>query len=253
MSETIRIDPHVKLLSPTIVERAKRRGLDALVYAPHFTRLPEIRRRADRFSDSELRILPGREVFTGTWAERKHVLAIDLEQPVPDFISLDAAMAAFRRQHATVLVPHPDFATVGLSASDCRRYRRTIDGIEIYNPKHLPQHNRRAQQLQQTLNVPAFGSSYAHLPGTIGEVWTELTVDRWPLDDAALVEALVTQPRQVRHRGGFAHHGRSLLEFAHLGWENSWKKFNRVLLSGLEPTHPAQAAYDGRFDQAAVY
>ena len=45
-SEQTRVDMHVKILSDEVVARAKRRGIDVLVYAPHFTRLPEIRRTA---------------------------------------------------------------------------------------------------------------------------------------------------------------------------------------------------------------
>ncbi|PHQ46649.1 metal-dependent phosphoesterase, partial [Halorubrum sp. C3] len=35
-----RVDAHVKVLDDEVVARAKDRGIDALVYAPHFTRLP---------------------------------------------------------------------------------------------------------------------------------------------------------------------------------------------------------------------
>ncbi|PSP39031.1 metal-dependent phosphoesterase, partial [Halobacteriales archaeon QH_7_65_31] len=34
-----RVDPHVKILDERVVRRAKQRGLDAIVYAPHFIRL----------------------------------------------------------------------------------------------------------------------------------------------------------------------------------------------------------------------
>jgi predicted metal-dependent phosphoesterase TrpH len=47
----LRIDPHVKVLDDRVVRRAKARGIDAVVYAPHFTRLPEIRDRAARVPD----------------------------------------------------------------------------------------------------------------------------------------------------------------------------------------------------------
>jgi len=38
-----------------------------------------------------------------------------------------------------------------------------------------------------------------------------------------------------------------------LFYENAWRKTDRVLLSGTEPTHPRHIAYDGRFDDVAVY
>lgn len=247
-----RVDPHVKIISDAVVERAKRRGLDALVYAPHFTRLPAIKRTAQQYTDEELLVIPAREIFTGTWDNRKHVLALGLDEPVPDFITLDGAIAELQRQDATVLVPHPEFLTVGLSGTDCRRYRRTIDAVEVYNPKHFPRHNRRARRLANVLDTPTFGSSYAHLPKTVGEVWT--TFPDGVSGAAGVIDALATADRrQVCRRTGRRHWRRARTEFLHLGWENSWKKFDRVVLSGMEPTHPSQDVYGGRFDSVTAY
>lgn len=247
-SET-RVDPHVKVLDEAIAERAKARGLDAVVYAPHFTRLPEIRARARRFTDEELTVIPGREVFTGTWRNRRHVLALDLDAPVPDFISLDAAFEEFDRQDAVVLVPHPDYLTVSLDRAAIEQYRSSIHGVEMYNPKQLARHNRRAREIADATGLPAFGSSYAHLPGTVGEVWTAF--DAVDPDQSAIVEALREGiPRTVGYRAGTAHQLRRAAEIGHLFYENSIAKFDRVVLSGLEPTHPNQDAYADRFTVA---
>ena len=249
---TTRVDLHVKILDEDVVDRAKARGLDVLVYAPHFTRLPTARRRAERLSDDDLLVVPAREIFTGTWRNRKHVLALGLEDPVPDFITLEGAMAEFERQDAVVLAPHPAFMTVSLTAGDIRTYRDQIAALEVYNPKHLPSHNQRAGEIAQSLDLPIFGSSYAHLRTTIGEVWTAF--DREIRTEADLLAALHDRAwRQVRRRDDQLHDIRCLREFAHLGWENSWEKFERVLLSGMEPTHPRHIAYDGAFDDVAEY
>ena len=247
-----RVDPHVKILDERVVDRAKRRGLDALVYAPHFVRLPEVRARAKRFSDDELLVVPAREVFTGSWRDRKHVLALGLSEPVPDFITLDGAFEEFRRQSATALVPHPEFATVSLGVDEIREYEDAIYGVETYNPKHRAIHNERAREVARETGLPAFGSSYAHLHGTVGEVWTEFE------ESAETPEELVDlfregASRRVFHRPGPGHHLRRHVEFAHLGYENSWKKVDRLFLSGTEPTHPRQVAYEGRFDDVACY
>jgi predicted metal-dependent phosphoesterase TrpH len=247
-----RVDPHVKVLDRAVVERAKRRGLDAVVYAPHFTRLPEVRSRAAEFADEELAVLPGREVFTGNWRNRRHVLAVGLTEPVPDFITLEAAMAEFARQGAVVLVPHPEFATVSLAADDLERYGEQVAAVETYNPKLRTGQNDRAADLARRLDLPAFGSSYAHLPGTVGEVWT--TVEAAIDTEADLLAALRDGvSRRVERRDGPGHQSRRAAEMAHLLWENSWQKIERLLLSGMEPTHPGQVAYGGRFDDAAVY
>ncbi|MFC7044985.1 PHP-associated domain-containing protein [Halobacteriaceae archaeon GCM10025711] len=243
---------HVKVLDERVVERAKARNIDALVYAPHFTRLPAIRERAARFSDDDLLVVPAREVFTGSWRDRKHVLAVGLDDPVPDFVSLDGAMREFARQDAAVLVPHPEFLTVSLESDDVAAYRDQIHAVETYNPKHLRRHNRRARAVAREHDLPAFTSSYAHLRGTVGEAWTEF--ESPVADEAGLVDALKRgEPRSVMRRNGVSHEARCKVEFAHLGWENTYHKVDRVLLSGMEPTHPGHIAYDGRFDDVRVY
>lgn len=250
--DRFRLDAHVKILDEQVVERAKARGLDALIYAPHFVRLPEIRSRAERFSDSDLLVIPGREVFTGDWRNRKHILAVGLSEPVPDFITLEGAMAEFERQNAAVLAPHPEFATVSLEAHDIRAHRDRIHGVEVYNPKNLETHNERARELATLIDIPPFGSSYAHLRRTVGEVWTEF--EREFETASEVVEALRDgHPRRVYHRDGAEHHLRCAAEFAHLFYENSWGKLDRLFLSGTEPTHPKHIAYDGRFDDVSVY
>ena len=251
-SQGFDVDLHVKVLDERVVERAKARGLDALVYAPHFTRLPDIRERARRFSDDELTVFPARELFTGPWQQRRHVLAVGLDEQVPDFLTLDATLAELRRQDAAVLVPHPGFLSVSLGREELRRYRDTIDAVEVYNPKHLPHHNRRAQRFAAATDLPTFASSYAHLSGSVGEVWTSF--ERSFADAADVASALISgAPREVYHRDGLGHALRCGLEFAHLGYENSWEKFDRVMLQGTAPTHPDHVAYGGRFDDVKVY
>jgi predicted metal-dependent phosphoesterase TrpH len=247
-----RVDPHVKILDEHVVRRAKQRGLDAIVYAPHFVRLDEIRARARRFADDDLAVVPGREVFTGNWRTRKHVLMLGLSDPVPDFITLEGAMAELDRQDGVGLVPHPEFATVSLGPEEIRQYRDTLHAAEVYNPKHREYQNERAQHIARDTELPGFGSSYAHLHGTVGEVWTEF---EGGLDGPeSVVEAFRNEePRRVFHRDGYGHALRRHLEYAHLGYENTWKKIDRLFLSGTEPTHPKNVAYGGRFDDVSVY
>ncbi len=246
-----RVDLHIKRLTERVVERAKARGLDAIVYAPHFRRLPEIRERAARFSDTELTVVPAREVFTGSWRTRKHVLGIGLTEPIPDFITLEGALEELTRQDAAILAPHPTFLTVSLSAADLRAHRDRIHAVETYNPKHWPHHNRRARTLRGELGVPAFTSSYAHLESTVGEAWTTFPgLD--PTTDSLRRALRSGCSRSVERRAGTKHRLRCALEFGHLGVENTWKKLDRVVFSGPEATHPGHTAYKGRFDDVRV-
>lgn len=247
-----RIDCHVKILNDAVVERAIAADFDAIIYAPHFTRIPEIRREAASYSSEDLLVIPAREVFTGSWRNRKHVLAIGLEEPVPDFIPLETAMAEFERQGAAVLVPHPEFANVSLSEADLRRYRDVIDTVEIFNPKHLPSHNRRARELVEQFDYPPFASSYAHLSSSVGVAHTvfEGTID----SEADFVAALEDDvARRAVYTNGSRRWRTTASELAHLGYENTWQKIDRLFLSAIEPTHPKHIAYDGRFDDSAVY
>jgi len=242
----------VKVLDEDVVRRAKAAGVDVLVYAPHFTRLPEIRERAAAFSDDDLLVVPGREIFTGSYRDRKHVLAVGLDDPVPDFVTLDGALTELERQDAAVLAPHPGFLTVSLTAEDVEAYRHRLDAVETYNPKLLPHHDQRARRLADVHDLPEFASSYAHLQDTVGEVWTAFDAD---IDsEADLVDALHRgASRSVEHRNGNGHRRQRLAEKLHLVYENTWEKVDRLLLSGMEPTHPRHIAYDGRFDDVAVY
>ena len=250
--DEFRADLHVKVLDETVLRRARKAGLDAIVYAPHFTRLPEIREHAQAYSTPDLQVIPAREVFTGTWRDRKHVLAIGLEDPVPDFISLDAAMAEFDRQGAAVLAPHPEFATVSLEEPELSQYRETVDAIEVFNPKHLPAHNRRAREIAESFGYPPFTSSYAHLPESVGVAYTAFDE---PIDgENALVDALKRGvSRRIVYRNGPRRWKTSTKEIGHLFWENTWQKADRLFLQGTEPTHPEHIAYDGRFDDVSVY
>lgn len=247
-----KVDLHVKVLSDSVVDRAKERGLDAIVYAPHFRRYSAIRERAARFSDSDLAVIPGRELFTGSWRRRKHVLALDLSSPIPDFITLEGAMAELQDQDAVVLAPHPTYLTISLAPSDLRRYREVIDATEVYNPKFFPHHSRRARRLQRQLGLPSFGSSYAHLPGTVGEAWTEF-FDAEPTVEGVIGAIRRGDPRAVERRNGAFHLARRVAEIGHVGFENTVEKFDRVVVSGREDTHPDQPAYEGRFDDVRVY
>ncbi len=247
-----RVDFHVKILDDEVVKRAKTQDLDALVYAPHFTRLPDIQRRAAQFSDDDLLVVPGREVFTGDWRNRKHILAIGLSDPIPDFITLEGAMAEFTRQNAAVLIPHPAFATVSMEAHDLRAHREQVHALEVYNPKHMAHHNDQARDLAMAFDLPSFGSSYAHLRRTVGEAWTTFSTHFETADEltTAVQDGV---PREVYHQTGIGHQLRCAAEFGHLFYENSWQKIDRVFLSGTEPTHPDHIAYDGQFDHVSVY
>ncbi|MFW6448999.1 MAG: PHP-associated domain-containing protein [Halobacteriota archaeon] len=242
-----RVDLHVKVLDGPTLEIARRRGIDAVVYAPHFTPWPEIRRRAAALSTEDLLVVPAREIFTGPWRDRKHVLALDLERPIPDFIPLEDAMAELADQGACVLAPHPAYLTISLTPADLRRYRDRFAAVEGFNPKFLPWHGPRARRLARSLERPAFASSYAHLRSSVGAAWTDL---EGPVEtERDLLEALrAGRIAGIGHLDGLEFRRIAALELGHIVYENSLEKARRVLGPGREPTHPSHARYGDRFD-----
>jgi predicted metal-dependent phosphoesterase TrpH len=249
--DRFRVDCHVKVLSDAVVERAKARGIDALVYAPHFTRLRDVEERAERFGDDDLTVIPGRELLTGHWNARRHVLAVGLAEPVPDFITLRGAMEESIRQDATVLVPHPGFLNASLGGAEVGEYADVIDGVEVYNAKFFAHHERRARRIAAENNRPVYGASYAHTARAVGTGWTAFDRSVRSADD--LAGALAADVHEVGRSDGLAHNVHRALEAGHLLWEGTWRKTDRILLQGTEPTHPGHVAYEGRFDDVRVY
>jgi predicted metal-dependent phosphoesterase TrpH len=247
-----RVDPHVKILDSEVVRRAKAEDIDMLVYAPHFTNIETIRHRAEFHSDDELLVVPAREYFTGTWNERRHVLAIDPEEPIPDFISLEDTMAELERQDPAILAPHPEFLSVSLSREDILEYSDQIHAVEAYCPKHWGYHNERAEEIAEGAGLSRYGSSYAHLYFTLGEVFVEFEEDLETVED--LSDAIKRgAPRKIVHEDGLLHQAKCKVEFFHLTWENTYDKFMRVVVKGTEETNPFYPVYDERFHEMSAY
>lgn len=239
------VDTHVKVLDERVRRLAIRRGIDAIVYAPHYTPWPTIVEQAAAVSDERLTVVPGRELFTGGWRNRTHVLALDLSAPIPDFLPLETTMDELDRQDACVLAPHPTYLTMSLSPDQLRRHRDQIDAIEVYNPKMLRHHHRRAGRLADRLDRPVLASSYAHLRGTVGVAGTRFEVD------SATAGSIISAIR-AGDIGGIEvpdppqRWFRSASELAHLVWENTAKRVRRRG-AGKPATHPTADVYGGRF------
>lgn len=235
----VRVDVHVKVLDDRVKSVALDRGLDAIVYAPHFTPWPAIVDRAAHFSDERLTVIPARELFTGPWNDRKHVLALDLDAPIPDFRDLDWTMAELERQDACVIAPHPAFFTISLSAGDIHRYDDLIDAVEVYNPKFLPWHGPRARRIARDVDRPMVASSYAHLRTSVGAVAVDL--DASDRSVPAIVDAIRTGRIDVID--GPAPLPTMVGELAHLLYENTLHKLPRLRGATHLATHPSQALY----------
>ncbi|MFC7073312.1 PHP-associated domain-containing protein [Halovenus rubra] len=250
--EPTRVDLHVKILDDEVVRRAKEAGLDALVYAPHFTHLSDIRKRAQEYSDDELLVVPARECFADRWNRRRHVLAIDPAEPIPDFLTFEATMAELDRRDETLLAPHPEFLTMSLSGDDLREYSHLFDAVEVFCPKNWWFHTSRMESIASGLDVSTYVSSYSHLHTTIGEAYVEYDRPIESADDLTAAIESDANPRCYRNES-FKNLLNRRAEFVHLFKENTWDKFARVVLKDQEPTNPYSSGYDERFTEHVSY
>lgn len=247
-----RVDLHVKVLDGTVVSRAKRAGLDVLVYAPHFTHLSAIRERAREYSDDDLLVVPARECFTGDWTQRRHVLVVDPSEPIPDFLTFEGTMAELEKRGETVLAPHPEFLTMSLAREDIHEYRHVFDAVEVFCPKNWSIHTRRMRDVAAETGLPTYTSSYAHLRSTVGEAWTAF---EQPIDTAEELRSALESGAESRccRKSGVDHLLARRAEFAHLFKENTWEKFRRVVFKRPEPTNPRNSLYDGEYGDHSAY
>ena len=250
--EVTRVDLHVKVLDERVVRRAKDVGLDVLVYAPHFTHLDDIREQAHRYSDDELLVVPARECFADRWNQRRHVLVVDPTEPIPDFLTFEATMAELERRDETVLAPHPEFLTMSLSREDIHEYRHVFDAVEGFCPKNWWFHTRRMHEIATDVELPTYVSSYSHLYTTIGEAYVEYEMAIETAADLAQVLEDGTPARRYRN-DGLRHLLARRAEFAHLLYENTWEKFDRVVLQNREATNPYSPRYDERYVEHVAY
>lgn len=250
--DVTRVDLHVKVLDDEIVHRAKAAGLDVLVYAPHFTHLDDIRERARRYTDDELLVVPARECFADRWNRRRHVLVVDPSEPIPDFLTFEATMDELGRRDETILAPHPEFLTMSLSSEDIHEYRHHFTAVEVFCPKNWWFHTRRMEAIADDVGLPTYASSYTHLPSTIGEAWVEFD---GRLESATELKAALADggPSRLYRNDGIRHLVQRGLEFGHLFYENSWEKFDRVVLQNLEATNPYSQRYDERYAELVAY
>lgn len=242
-----RVDVQVTVLDERVAARATARGLDALVYAPPFTRLATVERRAARFDGGDLTVIPGREVVVGPPGARRRLLAVGLASPVPDFLTLNGAVSELDRQGAAILAISPG-AAGGLSRAEIDAHAPEIDAVQTYNASLSPRRNRAAGRIAAASGHPGFGASGARRRGTVGEAWTAF--DRPIAGTADLVAAFREgAPRRTMRRRGLAHRARAAAEYGHRLYDRTWRRLERAYLSAMVPTHPDSVAYGGRFDE----
>ena len=108
------------------VEAAAEVGLDCLAVSDHNDLRPGLLAR-DYAARRGLRllVLPAMELTT---AERVHLVAVGLEEPIEPWRPLDATIVRIRDAGGISILPHPFFAHL--------RTRRDVDAIEQFNARY---------------------------------------------------------------------------------------------------------------------
>lgn len=144
----------------SILRRARRAGLDALVVLDHETIAGG--RETSRLETGGLMVIPAVEVNTdigdivGLWVDRE----IDVRE-------YHEVIEAIRSQGGLVMLPHP-YHKHNLPDDICE----LVDLIEINNARAMPERNRMAAELAEKYNVPAVSGSDAHFGWEIGNAFT---------------------------------------------------------------------------------
>jgi predicted metal-dependent phosphoesterase TrpH len=118
--------PSVEDLIARHIDAAAEVGLDCLAVSDHNDLRPGLiaREYAARHG-LPLLVLPAMELTT---AERVHLLAIGLEEPIEAWRPLEATIARIREVGGISILPHPFFAHL--------REQRDVDAIERFNARY---------------------------------------------------------------------------------------------------------------------
>lgn len=168
----------------TIIQKAKKLGLDAIVVLDHET--IKGGRELSMMETGELLVIPAVEVNTdigdivGLWVREE----IEIRE-------YREVVESIRSQGGLVMLPHP-YHKHRLPDDICEH----VDIIEINNSRAMPERNQQAAELARQNNVPAVSGSDAHFPWEIGNAIT--IFDKTPSSVNELKEIILKGPRSHR-------------------------------------------------------
>lgn len=160
-----------------ILDAAERVGLDVIALTDHDDiRGSFLLRDIAARRSSPVRIVTGIEVTTRSG----HLLALWVEDEIPMFTALAAAVAQIHEMGGIAIVPHPlSYLTFSVGEAALRslhagRDECRVDGIELRNPSYAGRvRSQRAARLNaELLGAAETGSSDAHHAHLVGTAWT---------------------------------------------------------------------------------
>jgi predicted metal-dependent phosphoesterase TrpH len=158
------------------VRRVRELGLDGFAVTDHdfLAELP-----GDLSENSGLIVIPGMEVS----ADGAHVLAFDIQEPVPMGLSIPETVDRIHDQGGIAIIAHPysvfrtwvDSTEIEGSGFDC---------VEVINAHQFPFGYTLAKNrgLAERLGLPQTGGSDAHILRTVGRAYTIFESDSRDVD-----------------------------------------------------------------------
>jgi predicted metal-dependent phosphoesterase TrpH len=176
-----------------IVKGIKQKGLQGYALTDHDT----IEGHSEALNKkSDLIVIPAMEIT----AKNCHVLAYDLNEPIPRGLSLGETVDRIHEQGATAVLAHP----FGLPRSwiSVRSVKATkLDAIEVANAAQVPYRliMKLNRDLAESMGLPETGGSDSHMPSTIGRAYT--IVDSLSTEVEDVIRSIREGRTEVEGRG----------------------------------------------------
>lgn len=181
----LRLDLHIhtthsrdsSLTVDETILRCKAAGLDGFALTNHDT-LSGVSEAAEK-ADS-LIVIPGMEVT----AQRGHILAIDISEPIPAGLSMAETVELIQGQGAVAVFAHP-YAVLRTWVDRGEIKAAGFNAIEVANAAQFPYGYmvRWNTALAERLGLPKTGGSDAHNPEMVGQAYTIVEVNSTEVED----------------------------------------------------------------------
>jgi len=169
-----------------VASRCRSLGLDPVFVTDH----DSIEGALELQRAGYTRVIVGEEVLT----MEGELIGLFLSTPVPAGLSATETASRIHDQGGIVYLQHPyDTRRRALTEAGMEAIAEAVDAVEVFNGRSPAQANRRAQELRDTLGVPAGAGSDAHRTGEIGRAFVEISPFEGPddflakLDEARIV------------------------------------------------------------------
>jgi len=174
-------DPVERLLAA-----GRAAGLDAITVTDH-DEIAASLEAIELAPEYDMLGIPGMEVSS----EAGHVLAIGVEELVPEGLSFEATLDRIHDRGGIAIVPHPfQESRHGVMANIDTAQLATADAIEVYNSRLLTgRANRTARRFARENDLPMTAGSDAHIAEMVGRATTAVDAEKPTVD--AVLEAIV--------------------------------------------------------------